>query len=293
MNDDYAKVKLPIEMTMTDALAKIDSLPAPLRKGARGVVPTARGYAIRVTKESEAEILKHVSPEAAAKLGPALGLRTSSSWVVHGVPRHADRQGIISALNTPNPRWRGWTVKPIRTLTQPRQGKVNWLVEAAVDPPGRALTVKTAANPRGDCVMIEKYVEEKRIAPKAASWFNSAMQNPKPDPVPRRGALWADIADEDDNDGSFNMDVADPYNFGDGKPNVDSMDMDCPQDASYHDLPHDQSGCGANGPSRFRERRTRRRSSGGCAQRASDLSTRPRKPQLTTNLMQYSLPPRP
>ncbi len=248
MKDDYAKVKLPIEMTMTDALAKIDSLPVNLRKGARGVVPTARGYAIRVTKDAEAEILKHVSPEAAAKLGPALGLQTSSSWVVHGVPRYADKQGIISALNAPNPRWRGWTVKPIRTLTQPRMGKVNWLVEAAVDPPGRALTVKTASNPRGDCVMIEKYVEEKRIAPKAASWFNSSMQNPKPDPLPRRGALWADIADEDDNDDSFNMDFEDAHNFGDGKPNLDSMDMDCPHDAVHLDLPHDQAGFGANGP---------------------------------------------
>ncbi len=247
MKDDYAKVKLPMEMTMTDALAKVDSLPAHLKKGARGVVPTARGYAIRVTRDAEAEILKHVSPEAAAKLGPALGLQTTSSWVVHGVPRHADRQGIISALNAPNPRWRGWTVKPIRTLTQPHQGKVNWLVEAAVDPPGRALTVRTAANPKGDCVMIEKYVEEKRISPKAAAWFNSATQNPRPDPVPKRGALWADIADEDDSDDSFNMDLSDAHNFRDGRPNVDHMDMDCPHEP-HLDPSHDQSGHGEDGP---------------------------------------------
>ncbi len=247
-NDEYAKVKLPIEMTMTDALAKIDSLPAHLRKGARGVVPTARGYAIRVTKEAEADVLKHVSPEAAARLGPALGLQTSSSWVVHGVPRHADKQGIISALNAPNPRWRGWTVKPIRTLTQPRQGKVNWLVEAATDPPGRALTVKTAANPRGECVMIEKYVEEKRIAPKAASWFNSAMQNPKPDPIPKRGALWGDIAEEGDNEDSFNMYFADAHDHGDQRINEDSMDMDCPQDPSSFHASHHIGDQEANAP---------------------------------------------
>ncbi len=39
--DEYAKIKFPLEYTMTDALAKVDALPPNLRKVARGVVPTA------------------------------------------------------------------------------------------------------------------------------------------------------------------------------------------------------------------------------------------------------------
>ncbi len=99
--------------------------------------------------------------------------------------------------------------------------------------------MKTAANPKGDCVMIDKHIEEKRIAPKAASWFNSSTQNPKPDPVPRRGALWGDVAEEEDDDDSLNVYFAGVHDDGDQKMNEDAnMDMDCPQDNPSLDTSH-------------------------------------------------------
>ncbi len=148
--DDYARIKLPMELTMVDALAKIDSLPPNLRKATRGIVPTARGYALRVVKEAEAEITTAVTPEVAAQLGPALGLKGSSTWAVRGVPRNATKEGIIRALNAASSRWRGWVVKPVRTLTQPRNGKLDWLVEADVDPPppGEGVNSEIGGTPR-------------------------------------------------------------------------------------------------------------------------------------------------
>ncbi len=173
--------------------------PPNLRKAARGVVPTARGYALRVVKEAEADITTQLAPEVAAQLGPALGLKAASTWVVRGVPRHATKEGIIRALNAPTSRWQGWTVRPVRTLAQPRNGKVDWLVEAEVDPPSRALTVKTSSSPHGDCIMIQKHTEERRIAPKAAPWFK--QRNPAATaPPPRSGALWGEIAEQDDDE---------------------------------------------------------------------------------------------
>ncbi len=197
--EEYAKIKFPLDFTMTDALAKVDALPPNLRKAARGVIPTARGYALRVVKQAEAEVMNLISPEVAAQLGPALGLKAASTWVVRGIPRDATKEGIIRALNAPTARWQGWTVKPLRTLAQPRNGKLDWLVEAEVDPPRRALTVKTASSPHGDCIMIEKHTEEKRIAPKAAAWFRP--RNPvAATPPPKSGALWGDLAELDDDE---------------------------------------------------------------------------------------------
>ncbi len=122
-SDDLARIKLPPEWTMTDALAKLDALPSNLRKSTRGIIPTARGYALRVCKEAEAEITAMVTPEFAAQMGPALGLRGTSSWVVCGIPRNAAKEGIIRALNAPSSRWRGWTVRPLRTISEPRGGQ--------------------------------------------------------------------------------------------------------------------------------------------------------------------------
>ncbi len=197
--DEYAKIKLPLEYTMADALAKVDALPPNMRKATRGVVPTARGYALRVVKQAEADITAQITPEVAVQLGPALGLQAASTWVVRGIPREATKEGIIRALNAPTARWQGWTARPIRTMAQPRNGKVDWLVEAEVDPPSRALTVKSINSPHGDCIMVEKHTEEKRIAPRAAAWFKQRSPAATA-PPPKSGALWGDLAELDDDE---------------------------------------------------------------------------------------------
>jgi hypothetical protein len=197
--DAYAKLKLPSDWDMAEAINKIDALPPHLKKLTRGIVPSARGYFLRMVGTAEAEITKALAPEVAAQLGPALGMKAESTWIVKGIPRNATKEGIIRGLNLPTSRWRGWTVRPKRVVGQPRFGKVDWLVEAANDPPGKALTVKTRETPNGDCIMIERFVEEQRTTAKAAPWFKP-LKKQEPTSASRAGALWGEMAEEDDDE---------------------------------------------------------------------------------------------
>ncbi len=121
--EELAKVKLPVEWDMAESLAKIDALPAHLKKATRGIIPGARGYTLRTTKEAEADIISNLTPDVADKLGPALRLRPTSEWIVRSIPRSATKEGIILALNSPTSRWRGLTVRPNKIVGQPRMGK--------------------------------------------------------------------------------------------------------------------------------------------------------------------------
>ncbi len=193
-NADYARVKLPTDATLSDAIAILDGLPPHLKKAAKGIIPNLKGYAIRVDREMEAELVQRVTPEVAAQLGPALGLRTSSSWILRNVPARATREGIIKALSRPMDKWRGWTVIPRRTMGQHRNGKIDWIVDAAQDPPTRSLTVNR------DCLMIERYIEQQKTPPKAAPWFKPRQEEMKQMATATKiGGLWSDQElDEED-----------------------------------------------------------------------------------------------
>ncbi len=142
----------------------------------------------------EAELVKHVTPEVAVQLGLALGLRTNSSWILRNVPARATKESIIRALSRPMERWRGWTVIPRRTIGQQRNGKIDWIVDAAQDPPTRSLTVNR------DCLMIERYLEQQKTPPKAAPWFKPRQEEMKQMATTTRvGGLWGDQElDEED-----------------------------------------------------------------------------------------------
>ncbi len=212
----YAKVKLPLDWTAAEANAKIDELPPGLKKATRGIVPTFRGYSLRVIKSMEADVVKALLPELAAELGPALGLCAASAWVLRGVPRDATKEHIIKAFSTVTSAWEGWTVRPRRTLGQPRHGKTDWVVDAACDPPLRSITV----NER-DCIAIDRYTEAKKTPPKAAPWFKDHKPEPE---IVRVGGLWSDVEDEDDQDSEFVM--HNPCNPGDNDENQDSEMLD-------------------------------------------------------------------
>jgi hypothetical protein len=218
--DAYAKLKLSSDWDMAEAISRVDALPLHLKKHTRGIVPSAKGYLLRMVAAAEAEITKALAPEVAAQLGPALGMKAESTWIVKGIPRSATREGIIRCLNLQTSRWGGWTVRPKRVVGQPRFGKVDWLVEAASDPPGKALTVKTRETPNGDCIMIERFVEEQKTTAKAAPWFKPFVKQ-EPTSTSRSGALWADMAEQDDDeDTAFQMfdpsaDVADSARMDD------------------------------------------------------------------------------
>jgi hypothetical protein len=173
------------------------SCPPQLKKSTRGIVPTYRGYALRTTKDKEAEIIRALLPETALELGPALGLQASSTWILRGVPRDANKEQIIRALSIASMTWPGWTVRPRRTLGQPRHGKVSWVVDAADDPPTRSITFNDT-----DCIAIDRYIESNKTPPKAAPWFKDHKPEQE---IVKIGGAWSDEDDDDADGQSFTL----------------------------------------------------------------------------------------
>ncbi len=195
--EDYAKIKLPIEWTAADAFEKIDALPSSTKKALRGLVPTYKGYALRVLKEAEAAVVREILPELAEQMGPALGIRTTSTWIIRGLPRHSTREAIIKTFAAVNAAWEGWTVVPRKQQGQPRNGRVDWLVDAAADPPRKSLTLNH------DCIYVDRYFEAQRIPAKAAPWYKLYDHDEKYEEATKQGGLWADYgipADDDDHE---------------------------------------------------------------------------------------------
>ena len=169
--DEYAKVKLPVDSSLQDLLSRVDALPAELRKMTRGLIPTYKGYALRVERHAEAQITAALNPKEAAILGPALGLHATSQWVVKGVPHYATKSQIIFTLaQAIQGSWPGWTVRPTKTMAVTKSGTTTWKVEAAAAPPLKTITLNNRL------ITIEAYCEKPtsaikntpfRIVPKA------------------------------------------------------------------------------------------------------------------------------
>ena len=141
-NDEYAKIRLPLDLNLADILSRIDTLAPELKKATRGVIPTFKGYALRVVKSAEASITAVMNPKEAQILGPAMGLTATSQWVIKGVPHYATKSQIIHTLAQPaNSSWPGWTVRPSKTLSAAKSGTTMWKVEAAQEPPLRTITL--------------------------------------------------------------------------------------------------------------------------------------------------------
>ena len=73
-DEEYVNIWLPQEWDMKKVLQKFEELPQQVKNVTRGIIPTAKGYALRTQKKHEAEITRHVNPNRAEKLGPALGI---------------------------------------------------------------------------------------------------------------------------------------------------------------------------------------------------------------------------
>ena len=148
----YAKVKLPSDLTIKQATAKVAELAPELRRHTRGIVPTYKGYAVRVTKAMEVEITSALSPELAAELGQALGMKANSTWKVSGIPTYVSKGSLHQAFARQAYGWTGWIVRPVKTLSAPKNGKVDWIVEAASNPPKQTFTINSR-----DVVCIEEH----------------------------------------------------------------------------------------------------------------------------------------
>ena len=163
---ELAHVRLPEEMGIKEALKKLEEMPKRARETTRGLIPTRRGFALRVCKEAEGEITTHLNPAEASRLGPALGIRPKSAWVIKGVPGYADTGMIVKTIAQANDSWPGWIVRPRRPLTASRGKVTTWLVDAVVEPPSTVITLN------GYIINIEKYVEAPSTGKRAAAWHS-------------------------------------------------------------------------------------------------------------------------
>ena len=87
-----------------------------------GIVPSRRGYSVRVEATVAAEMLKVVNPARVRVLGPALEIRATTHWRVDNLPGYVREKDINAAIATPtDDGWPGWPVVAIRRLTPPSQ----------------------------------------------------------------------------------------------------------------------------------------------------------------------------
>ena len=154
---NYAKVKLPCDLTMQQAIAKVDELGTEVKKYTTGIVPTYKGYAVRTLKAKEAEVTNALAFELAAELGQALGMEATSKWKFRGLPNYISKGVLHAACARCTSEWPGWIIKPIKTLPtlrNERRDKVDWLVEAASNPPMKTITINSK-----NIACIEEYFD--------------------------------------------------------------------------------------------------------------------------------------
>ena len=162
---ECANVRLPEEWGIKEALKKHEEMPKKPKDVSKGIVPTRRGFALRVSKAAEGEVIAFLNPNEAIRLGPAMGLTPKSSWVIKGVPAYADTGVIVKTIAQTSGSWLGWVVRPKRPLTTNRGRVTTWLVDAVVEPPSAVITFN------GLIINIEKN-EETSPNKKAGAWMN-------------------------------------------------------------------------------------------------------------------------
>ncbi len=236
-----AKVRIPVDWTIADAIAKHDKAPAELKKQARGFVPSARGYILRVLKTAEVDFVRYFTPEVADELGPSLGMTATSTWKITGVPAAATRAMIINTFATPNGEWGGGRVMPIRPVGQPFRGKATWIVEAEAEPPKRDAIIQRA------CITIDRHVEPKKISPRAAPWFRIKPSQVEEQQKQQTRSIWAEEAEDDpeeNQDGGEGADAgaADQGLGGNEQPaprvtNTNTYDIDQPTNTDNEGAP--------------------------------------------------------
>ena len=118
-----------------------------------------------------------LSPELAAELGQALGMKANSTWKVSGIPTYVSKGSLHQAFARQAYGWTGWIVRPVKTLSAPKNGKVDWIVEAASNPPKQTFTINSR-----DVVCIEEHFA--LASKRASAWFSA----PKVESVPK--SIW-------------------------------------------------------------------------------------------------------
>ena len=163
---ECANVRLPEEWGIKEALKKLEEMPKQAKEVTKGIVPTRKGFALRVAKQAEGDITSLLNPAEATRLGPAMGIKPKSAWVIKGVPAYADTGMIVKTVAQSSQSWPGWIVRPRRPLTSNRGRVTTWLVDAVVEPPAAVITLN------GFIISIEKYTESTTTNKRASAWMS-------------------------------------------------------------------------------------------------------------------------
>ncbi len=110
---------------------------------------------MRVHQDDEALVTTVLLPELAEQLGPSLGLRPNSSWLLRNWQRRINKQGIIKMLAAAVGRWQPWHVLPRYAMNDRNPRSSTWVVDAEGPPPLRVIKA------RDSYVSIERFVDEK------------------------------------------------------------------------------------------------------------------------------------
>ena len=135
---------------------------------------------MRTSKAKEAEVTNALAFELAAELGQALGMEATSKWKFRGLPNYISKGVLHAACARCTSEWPGWIIKPIKTLPtlrNERRDKVDWLVEAASNPPMKTITINSK-----NIACIEEYFD--RPTKRVAAWFAA----PKAEAIPK--SIW-------------------------------------------------------------------------------------------------------
>ncbi len=169
-NEEYKKVKLPLEWTIPYCNTAINDLNPQQRRKVKGIVPSARGFMARVTPGDETEVTKMLNPQLAEQLGPSLGIQPNSTWLIKNLPKKISKQELINMLAANSGQWSSWFVLP-KFVTGDRSSKWStWVVEAEEPPPAKILRV------RGTFATTQRYVDERAMHPSMRVWASPIAQ---------------------------------------------------------------------------------------------------------------------
>ncbi len=169
-NEEYKKVKLPLEWTISDCNTAINELSPQQRKMVRGVVPSARGFMARTKPGDEADVTRILNPQLAEELGPSLGIHPNSTWLIKNLPKKISKQELINMLAANSGQWSSWFILP-KFVTGDRSSKwSSWVVEAEEPPPAKMFKI------RGTYATIQRYVNERAMHPSMRIWASPIAQ---------------------------------------------------------------------------------------------------------------------
>ncbi len=195
-NAGFKKVNLPLQWDLNDCNTAVAAVEADVRRRILGLVPTTRGFAARVRHEDEAQVTRALVPEVAEQLGDSLGLRPNSRWLLRDLPRRITKADIIRMLATNSGHWCSWQVLPKYAIIDRNVRGASWVVEAEEPPP-----VKTFRT-RGQCVTIERHIDEKTLSPANRVWAKPIAQWERARSAtatsPNIRKPWCDMDDDDD-----------------------------------------------------------------------------------------------